>query len=235
MSQWDPLNGRRLSIFKGFDPPKFDGLAVNSAKLDSVAFNFAKPDSITANFAKLDARVPTGGTCKPFFSSYETEVKAFKRASSSLRQGQRAWLAKGIRDWSAYVSDALSLTAVEVRGRPDYGIFDLRTFLYRRQVRGLQRRALWTGRTKGAAVRAWLLNLGEVLLSRVAASPRTSVPKVLLAILKAPPGWTTAARFRVILESSIPKVLERLAEVIAPNAPSLLDPPRYFRIEAGAV
>jgi hypothetical protein len=229
------MNGMRLSTFKGLDLPRFDGLVANFTKLDSMVFNSAKLDSITANFTNLDARVLAGGTCKPFFPSYETEVKAFRRASSSLQQGQRTWLAKGLRDWSSYVSDALARTAVEVKRRPDYDIFDLRTFLYRRQVRGLQRRALWTGRTKGAAVRAWLLNLHDVLLSRVAAGLRTSVPKVLLAILKAPPGWTTAARFRVVLESSIPKVLEQLAEVIAPNAPSRLDPPKHFRIEAGAV
>lgn len=231
------MKGLRPPTFKGVDLPKFDAFMANSAKLDSLAFSSAKLDSFTANFSKFDVRSLSAGECTPNFASYEPDYfKAFQRASSPLKQGQRDWLAKGLGAWNLYITNALARVAVEVKAHPNYGVFDLRTFLHRRQVLGMLRRARWARRSRRAAVRTWLLEVGDALLSRVAARLRNvSVPKVLLAILKSPPGWTTAVRFRIDLETSIPRILEQLAEVIAPNAPSGLDPSRQFLIEAGAV
>lgn len=233
MNQWDSTKGMKLPTFKGVELPTLDGLttnldslASNMAKLDSLTLNTATFKSFDANLAKLDMRVLTTGNCGDLAAGFVPDyLKEFRRASSSLNQAQRGWLSKGLRDWNSYIAKSLNWLAIEVKKYPDDGAFDLRTFLHRRQLRGLHRRARWAGRSKGI-VRAWLRELGEDLLSRVAAGLRTgSGSKALLSLLKAPPGWTAAIRLRLTMEAALPKILEQLAEVLAPNAPSISPEP----------
>lgn len=233
MSQWDSMKGVRLPTFKGVDLPKFDGLVSSAAKLDSFSANAAKLESFGANLAKLNARVLATGHCTDSIAGQAPDYfDEFRRASDSLSQAQRGWLAKGLRGWNAYLDKSIPCLAVEVQWYPYDGVFDLRTFLRRRKIQGLQRRARWVRRSRSAFF-AWLRELSEDLLAHVAAGLRTGSGSKVLALLKAPPGWTAAIRFRLSLEASLPRILEQLADVLAPNAPSL--PRERLPVHGGTV
>lgn len=223
------------------DFPKLDGFSKSlekldyfestMEKLDFLTFNSSKLASFDAGFARYDAQVLKAGKYMDSVVN-SPDIVEFRRASSSLSQGQRGWLAKGLRDWSSYVDKALRWLAVEVKRHPSDGVFDLRSFLLRRQIQGLQRRALWAN-SKGE-VRAWIRELGMDLLARVAARLRTGAgPKVLLALLKSPPGWSVAVRFRLSLEATLPTIIDQLIQVLSPNAPSIS--PERLSVQGGSV
>jgi hypothetical protein len=184
--------------------------------------NAAKLDSVTWYSEKI--RELTSGSVGSWPRSVEAWAAANRddceRDFSMLNQAQRGWLAKGLRDWSNYISNASTWLAIELQRAPNLGLFDLKTFLYRRQLRGMERGTRWARWTK-RNVSAWLRRLGDALLERLAERLRgNSRPKALLALLKAPPGWA-AARVYLDFQITLPRLVERLIEVQAPNAPSL--------------
>jgi len=191
----------------------------------------AKFDLMDSHFEKID-RMMTRGWHRSVVNWASTYNGNCESAFLTLSQGQRGWLAKGVRDWSNYIANASNWLAIELQRTPVVGLFDLKTFLHRRQLRGMERGTRWARWSK-RTVRAWLRRLGDALLERVAERLRgDSGPKVLLALLKAPPGWA-AARFYLDFQVTLPRLLERLIEVQAPNAPSL--PPGHLTVLGGNV
>lgn len=216
-----------IALPKRIDLPKFDGFTANTAKINSLGSCNEKINLIASNAAKIETfntQPLIAGICKTVLSDINSSyLKEFRQASAAITQAQRNWVGKALRDWNSHLDGLLARAAVEIKAYPNSGVFDLRTFLLRRQMEGQQRRARWAGRSKGNGVRAWLLGLGYGLLSRVALGLRiVPTPKVLLALLKAPPGWTTAVCFRLTFEAALPRIVDQLAEVSAPNASFLL-------------
>ncbi|HEX3239200.1 MAG TPA: hypothetical protein VHR18_03575 [Solirubrobacterales bacterium] len=156
---------------------------------------------------------------------------------ADLTQTQRGWLAKGIRSWVSYVEETAAPRFLgEVRRQAPY--VDLNAYLCSRYQEANRKRAKWgRGGLKADLLWEWLAYFDRVILPRLAAGfEATALSREVQAVFAAPPGWTTAARFRVVLESSIRGILERLAVAIAPNAPSRVDPPKGPQwINAGAV
>lgn len=217
--RFDSSMASRTQIDKFISTPKLDGFASNAAKLGSFAATAAEFNSMASTVEKIDRLL--GSTWKnsadTWISTYNHD---FNRAVSKMGQAQRRWLAKGIRDWTIYVAKATNRLAVEVDWSLEFGLFDLKTFLYRRQLRGMERGAR-LARWSKRAVRAWLQRLGDELLDRLAERLRTdSRPKLLLALLKTPPGWA-AMRSYFDFQATVPRMLERLSNVQAPNAPAL--------------
>jgi hypothetical protein len=250
MSDADLSNLGRVTLFKGVTMPKTDAIATSlakvstlgdnltkfnsyfdtSAKLNSLAFNSAQFNTVDA----FDVKALTNRFDTTFADYTQHWVKDIQRSVSSLTAGQKGWLAKGVRDWSAYVSSSLAHQVVELKPHPDFQVFDLKTYLHRRQLRGIRRRAGWALLRKGIAVRDWLWGLGERTISRLAACARgESGPKLLLALLKAPPGWTRAIGARRALEAALPRIVEQIAEVSSPNAPS--PSPGHLPLPGGSV
>jgi hypothetical protein len=141
-----------------------------------------------------------------------------------LTQTQGGWLAKGIRSWASYVKGVTEPSWAEARPQAPSVYLDLSAFLYGRYQETNRKRAKVGRRgVKSGVVQAWFDFLHQAVLPRLAAGVRpTALSRALLAVLGAPPGWAAAVRFRVVLETLIRRILEQLAEVIAPNAPSRL-------------
>lgn len=212
MPTFDVGSVPRFDAFAG-GAARFEGFEVDAVGFDSVASAAGRVDRLVGNAWRHSAE----GWVSTHNSARNDELDS---VVSTLNPGQRGWLAKGLRDWTNYVAKATNWLAIEVDRSLDVGLFDLKTFLYRRQLRGMERGARWARWSKGA-VRAWLRRLGDRLLDRLAERLRSdNRPRVLLALLKAPPGWA-AARFRLDFQAGLPRMLERLSEVQAPNAPSL--------------
>ena len=205
---------------------------LEAGKFDSMEGHLRKIDRLMeSHYDKIDRL--SGSWHRSVEAAWDsTQRDGFNRAISSLNQAQRGWLAKGIRDWTSYASQAVNGLLIEVQRAPVGGPFDLRTFLYRRQLRGTERGTRWARWSK-RNVRAWLRRLGDALLEGLAERlSGDSRPKALLALLKAPPE-RAAARVYLDFQITLPRLVERLSEVQAPNAPSL--PPGHLTVPGGNV
>jgi hypothetical protein len=199
---------------------KLDGFAANAAKVDWPAWTCEKIDRAL------------GGSWQRPIETWAPPYDDLDQTFTTLSKTQAGWLSKGLRDWSSYIAKATQWLLVETDGMSRLGLFDLKTFLYRRQLRGMERGTRWARWSK-RTIRAWLRRLGSALLVRLAERLRSERrPKVLLALLKAPPGWV-ATRFYLDFQATLPRLLERLSEVQAPNAPSL--PPGHPVVLGGNV
>lgn len=226
----------------------FDAFASGKASCNRTACSIAWGTQVKLRECSDAAKLHSGawysekihGWASGGIGSWQRSVEAWAAAYrndcgrdfSTLNQAQRGWLAKGVRDWSNYIANASNWLAVELQRTPDLGLFDLKTFLYRRQLRGMERGTRWARWSK-RNVRAWLRRLGDALLERLAERLwGDSRPKALLALLKAPPGWA-AARVYLDFQIALPRLVERLIGVQAPNAPSL--PPGHPSVLGGNV
>jgi hypothetical protein len=210
-----------------------------ASMLDGISNNVAKVDSLVANTNKLAlgftknhrvANYVNGWQAKGLigteFSGYfARHVREIDQISNNFTRSQLGWLTKGFRAWNAHAADWL---AVEVKRLPKRG-FDLEDFLLRRQLEGLRRRANWAGRAKRGRVRAWLLSLGKAAFARIEQGLRAGAHPLHFFAPPGigPPGWFATVRHRGVVEAALPKIIDQLAAVIAPNAPApVLDLPR---------
>lgn len=191
-----------------------EGLSRNVAKFEGFATNMNK---LTSDY--ISAWQVKDLSARGFDGYISRHARDIQQISTTLTRSQLGWLTKGFRAWNDHAADWL---AVEVKGLPT-GVFDLETFLLRRQLEGLRRRANWAGRAKRGRVRAWLLSLGKSLFSRVAQRLARAGAQPLHFFAPpgaGPPGWFATLRHRRAVEAALPKIIDQLAEVMAPNAPA---------------
>jgi hypothetical protein len=206
-----------------------EGFSRNVAKVDSLVANTNKlalgftKNHLVANYVngwQTKGLIGTG-----FNGSLARHAREIDPISTNFTRSRLGWLTKGFRAWNAHAADWL---AVEVKRLPKGG-FDLEDFLLRRQLEGLRRRANWAGRAKRGRVRAWLLSLGKAVFARIERGLRAGEDPLHLFAPPGvgPPGWFATVRHRRAVEAALPKIIDQLAEVIAPNAPApVLDLPR---------
>ena len=210
-----------------------------ASMLESFSRNVAKVDSLVANTNKLALGFTKSHLVASYVNGWQTKgligtefngflarhARDIDQISNNLTRSQLGWLTKGFRAWSAHAADWL---AIEVKRLPKGG-FNLKGFLLRRQLEGLRRRANWAGRARRGRVRAWLLSLGKAAFGRIERGLRAGEHPLHFFAPPGvgPPGWFAIVPYRRAVEAALPKIIDQLAEVIAPTAPApVLDLPR---------
>jgi hypothetical protein len=213
---WCPADASGV-ILKGMSETtaKLDAFLETSAKVDFSCVGASTLNLVEAKLLKSDTKA-TALSCLAGVELFQAKyVRQLQKASSLLDQSQQRWLTKGISDWAKHV-DGIAATT----GRSDQG-FDLYTFLYRRQMEGIQRRARWAGGKRRGTARAWFIALGKDLLNRIGEGLQAGrLSRWLIPRAEKPSGSLVPIGQRQIFETTLPKIVDQLADVIAPNAPS---------------
>lgn len=213
---------RRLDTF---------GAAMRNLNAFGVSANISRHSASLSSYARLSPKLERACPASSPASTISAPIQPLgvpqiQQLTSGLSRGQRGWLAKGMRSWSrAFPTPSQPNSSGLQAYRQQRYLSDLATFLERRHLQSIRKRSAWVRRgPRAIRMRAWFFDLRYLLLSRLssALTPWT-LSKGLLAVLKPPPGWAGAVRFRLGLEAAIPKMLARLASVISPNAPTRLD------------